>query len=270
MRRIVASLPARRAAGLCIGRPPVYTMRTLTCPCGATFAAKIYKRGGWHRKLCRPNCPARKRGRDRKIPNDFALLYDLYWNQGESITAIAKRFDTLNTCVGRCMTRLGIPRRKRHQRSTCIVLGCAERAYWSKDQGRRCLAHWAAHRHARSASYWRRVLKWKKRGMGAGRGRDLTAFLESIVPGSLPPDMRAEVTQEMAMRLVDGTVTFAAAKAAVANVTKWVLRTYHDKFKQVSIDAPIGDSDLTLGDLLSDQRSLEEWREFETDEAATA
>lgn len=71
-------------------------------------------------------------------------------------------------------------------------------------------------------------------------------MIDRAVPKNLPPDIREEVCQELAVKLMLNEITFdGLAQAAQANIK----RLFSAKCRMLSLDAPVGDG-LTLGDLV--------------------
>jgi len=244
------------------GRPRVRsaTLRHATCKgCGAKFEYQ-HMTGDPRRVACTVSC-TRKMGREsrRKVPEDFRLLYAMYWDRGMTTIEIGEHFNTDHAVVRKRMVDLGIPRRKMGPRKqvACMIAGCDEPPYKithpgnGASYGRRCLLHWVAHRHHLASEYWFRVVRYKKRNMPAEE--DLAIVIDRAVPAGLPPDIREEVTQEMALKILMSEVAVKDLADAVSVSIKHFFREYQDKFRTVSLDAPIGgDGNLTLRDLVGE------------------
>jgi len=255
-----ATIAARQAAGLRFGRIPLFTMRGKHCAaCGKWFRFKAYPDKPL-RVVCGSAC-FRYLGREkrRKIPEDFNLLYDLYWNKNMSTPEIAQHFGgTGHKNVREKMVRLGIPRRKPgHSRvTTCIVDECFDSAYKlihtnnGSLYGRRCLIHWMAHRKRLASDYWQRIVKWRT------REHDFSALIEAAVPKQLPYEVRDEVCQELALELLTGNVKHSDIQIAAKSFIKRFFKEYQNKFGDLSLDAPITEDGFTLGDLLDDQGKI--------------
>lgn len=145
------------------------TMKTVVCEtCGVSFTYKHCPFMKAPRRFCGQRCHMKfERERRRKVPHDYALLYDLYWNQNMTTVEIATRFDTDHSVVKHRMNQLGIPRRKPgHSRwMICRVDGCSQPIYRVKHKingalyGSRCFFHWVEHRHRLQVDYWQNVRK---------------------------------------------------------------------------------------------------------------
>lgn len=241
-------------------RPNAYKMKRGTCLfCSKTFAYKFYKKTG-RRKYCGLPCHiAHEREKRRKVPHDFALLYELYWARNMTTTEIGARFNTDHSTVKHRMIQLGIPRRKRgHSRlTTCIVSGCSEPIYRiihannGSPYGRRCLMHWVAHRKKLSAEYYHAIKEWKRTGLFNNGGQnDIATIIDGLVPQALPFEIRDEVCQELALDLLTRKLTYSRLRAAVPNYIKRFFKEYQNKFGDLSLDAPIGEGGFTLGETL--------------------
>jgi hypothetical protein len=127
-----ASQLARRARGLPIGRP--VTGKACRARCRRCRERFDYFRvpSEQARRFCTRLCHLRfQHAQRRKVPADFATLYDLYWTQGLALWAIARRFKTDHCTVRRNLIALGIPRRARARPAAteCIVEGCGAKPY---------------------------------------------------------------------------------------------------------------------------------------------
>lgn len=153
------------------GRPRVARSRLAVCIyCRVPFRYLFYPSRGRKSFCCRSHHLAHQRELRRKVPNDFGLLYSLYWDQNQSLPTIARRFNTDATTVRVAMDKLGIPRRRRTSRLHCLVDECSELVHKVLHRkngswyGQRCLAHWVAHRAHVQSQHWHHVLKWRNRG----------------------------------------------------------------------------------------------------------
>lgn len=218
------------------------------------------------REVCSAAC-GRAIGRDlarrkSKLPYEFDVLYDLYWNQGMSTNEIGKHYGLASSNRSKAgsnvhtrMRALGVPLRKKGvhpERTSCIIEGCGAPIYkvFHKQHGyygRRCLEHWVAHRQKLAADYWQRIVKWRRRDYG------FSSLIESAVPKQLPYGIRDEVCQELALELLIGTVRHADIPTAARTLIKKFFKEYQDKFGNLSLDAPIGEYGVTLGEMLDDR-----------------
>lgn len=166
----------------------------------------------------------------------------MYWERNLSCAQIAKTLNVKPCSVLARMIQLGIPRRRHSRRSAtqCLIEGCISEPF----SGRRCEAHDRIYQQQRRTSYWFRVWRWRKRGIGSQE--DVAGMIDRAVPKNLPPDIREEVCQELAVKLMLNEITFdGLAQAAQANIK----RLFSAKCRMLSLDAPVGDG-LTLGDLV--------------------
>jgi hypothetical protein len=221
------------------------------------------------RKVCSSEC-ARAMGRELArsqslLPYDFNILYDLYWNQGLSTNRIAKHYGLATTKtkgganVHVRMRALGIPTRKRGKRaelSECIIEGCHAPIYKILHNqygyyGRRCLEHWVAHRQKLSSDYWFNTVKWRKLGLGvSATPESLSEQIERVVPKTLPAEVRDEVCQELALRLLTRDISISGLAKATQDYVRKFYSDYQSKFGPISIDAPLTEDGLTLADVL--------------------
>ena len=255
-----ASIKSRQEAGLHFGRPPVFQMRGAHCKaCGSWFRYKFYP-DRKRRTACSPSCAAKiARETRRLIPEDFQLLYDLYWNQNMSTPEIAKHFGAVaHKPVRQKMIALGIPRRKPgHSRITfCVIDDCDFPVYRIKHSnngslyGRRCLLHWVAHRKQLASEYWLKIRRWRRHNLGTSGETDMEAIINDVVPRQLPYEIRDEVCQEIALQLLLRKTHYSNLREAVTKLTKRFFREYQNKFGDLSLDAPINEEGLTLGEIL--------------------
>jgi hypothetical protein len=223
------------------------------------------------RKVCGSEC-GRALGRQLArslslLPYDFNILYDLYWNQGLSTNQIANKYGLANNGRSKSganvytrMQALGIPTRKKGvhvSRSECVIDGCEAPIHKVLHKqngfyGRRCLEHWVAHRHKLAQDYWQNTVKWRKLGLGENANPDsLGERIEKVVPKSLPYEIRDEVVQELALKVMLREVSIEELEqGAVRKYIKHFYHEYQDKFGALSIDAPIGEDGFTLADIL--------------------
>jgi len=81
-------------------------------------------------------------------------------------------------------------------------------------------------------------------------GMDLLIEINSLIPLVLPPQVREEVGQDLAVAILDGTLSMGEVKTSVPNFIKEVYRRYPTKYGMLSLDQPIpGQEDELLRDL---------------------
>lgn len=82
------------------------------------------------------------------------------------------------------------------------------------------------------------------------------AAASAMVPRGLPPDVRDDMTMEIVLALLEGAHTLDTAKKAI-----WSFAPphYRDRFKTMSLDAPIPGTDcLRLIDVIPHEKDSEE------------
>lgn len=254
------------------------TLERLTSP--PKLRGKYCKRcGQWFtfqgnpkkRKVCGPEC-ARALGRELAqaqslLPYDFDVLYDLYWNQGLSTNQIAERYGLTSNGkskgganVHTRMRALGVPTRKKGKRAElveCIIEGCNAPVYKVLHNkkglyGRRCLEHWVAHRQKLASDYWLNTVRWRKLGLGeAATPESMGEHIEQVVPRTLPSEIRDEVCQELALRLLTREISVDDLSKAARELAKKFFSDYQSKYGPISLDAPLYDGNgITLGETL--------------------
>ncbi len=78
----------------------------------------------------------------------------------------------------------------------------------------------------------------------------------AMVPRGLPPDVRDDMTMEIVLSLLEGTHTLDTAKKSIWSFTP---PHYRDRFKTMSLDAPIpGTESLRLIDVIPDRKDDDE------------
>lgn len=83
-------------------------------------------------------------------------------------------------------------------------------------------------------------------------GFDLTKFVSDSVPGGLPPDVRADLCQDMIVALLSGDITRDQVAGSVKEFTRRAFKAAPQKYGHVSFDAPLpGYDGRTLHDVLS-------------------
>lgn len=263
--RMRAAIVARQAAGMHFGRRRVYKMRGKHCSiCGAWFRYKHYP-AQKPRRVCSPNCAAKTASESRRlIPEDFDILYDLYWNQNKTTPEIAAHFGAVaHKPVRQKMIKLGIPLRGvgSSRLTVCIIEGCGAPLFKIRHTnngsmyGRRCLEHWVAHRFKLAQEYWFQIRRWRKWNLGISGETNMQAIIEDAVPKGLPYEIREEVCQEIALQLLTRKTSYSQLRQTTSRLVKHFFREYQDKFGNLSLDAPLGGDNegLTLGDLLDDR-----------------
>ena len=108
--------------------------------------------------------------------------------------------------------------------------------------------HWRETNRERylSAETERRLRK--KLGL---RPDDLLALIESAVSKALPPVLREDACQELAVRLLTGEATASNVQTEAKEIVKGLYAAHDMRFKTVSLDAPMsGENDMTFADSL--------------------
>lgn len=228
--------------------------------CGKWFTWK----GGKKRDACGTKCGL-VLGRQLAIaqsplPYDFDLLYGLYWNKGLSTNQIGKMYGLKkgSAPVWLRLKALGIPTRRKGTRATattCIIDECGAPVHRIKHAtngswyGVRCLEHWVAHRQKLTSEYWLQILKWRKLGLGENATAEtLSELIERIVPRTLLYDVREELCQDVALKVIMRSVEPSEIELFVK---RYVKERVAAQYSHLSIDAPISDDDTrTLGQKL--------------------
>lgn len=98
-------------------------------------------------------------------------------------------------------------------------------------------ARWKAPALVRHTSLERSiVLAYPYIGEGTINNSDLLTAINTIVPRELPPDIRADVCQEM---IVDVLAGILPLETAGEMMKKYVTRAYGERFRLLSLDAPM-------------------------------
>ena len=89
-------------------------------------------------------------------------------------------------------------------------------------------------------------------------GRDLTAKINAIVPRSLPPDVRADVSQDLILNVLEGTLLLADLETNVRGAVRKVFQMHPTKYGPLSLDQVLPGTDgLRLMDIIPDEASLD-------------
>lgn len=89
---------------------------------------------------------------------------------------------------------------------------------------------------------------------GRGREHELLLLINAAVPHHLPPDLRADMCQDLAVGCLTGDFDKEDLHLPAKEVVKRVIRMFPTKYGPVSLDAPVHpDSDLRLLDTLIDE-----------------
>lgn len=80
--------------------------------------------------------------------------------------------------------------------------------------------------------------------------RDLLRKVNAVVPHYLPPDRRADICQDLLVAVLCGDLDEDALGLSSKDFVKHVLRQFPTQFGDLSLDAPIGDTDLKIMDTL--------------------
>lgn len=237
--------------------------------CGAWFT---FKGKPTKRSACGSGC-ARAIGRElarsqSKLPYDFGLLYDLYWNQGLSTNQIAKHYGIASNgkfkggaAVHTRLRILGVPTRskgKKFNRTTCIIDGCNEPIFKIQHRqyglyGIRCLEHYTAHRLKLRQDYWNNKIRWQSLGLGRNASpQTLTEQIDRVVSKSLPQEVRSEVCQELAVKIMTREVAVKDLPTAARECIRAAFNgEYQSKYGPLSLDAPLAIGEvkgMTLGE----------------------
>lgn len=70
-------------------------------------------------------------------------------------------------------------------------------------------------------------------------GRKITRRLEGMIRRDLPPDIRNEVTQELALGLLTGKIKLREAEGAIEKLTRKAFRDCRGDLRDLSLDAPL-------------------------------
>lgn len=239
--------------------PRTATIKEALCErCKSAFRYRYFP-SARARKYCGRKCFHAATAEAKRIsPPTFDILYGLYWDESLTAEKIGTRYGVSQSKVLNWLVELGVPRRKRGAHptlATCIIDGCLSPVYRVRHTkngcyyGRRCLMHHALH-IKRNGELYRIKLKEKKAQM-------LIALVEREVPKTLPYEIRDEVCQELILDLLTRKVSAASLRQSIPTYTRRFFREYQDRFKSVSLDAPVGDEDgRTLGDFLLDDGTM--------------
>lgn len=224
-----------------------------------TFKGKTSKR-----KACNQEC-AREIGRElarqeSKLPYDFDLMYDLYWNQGLSTNQIGAKYGMkrAGANVHVRLRALGVPTRakgKHFEQTECVIEGCHAPLYKVHHKtngfyGRRCLEHWIAHRLQLRQDYWQTKVRWQNLGLDSSE--TLSEQIERLVPRSLPHEIRDEVCQELALKVMMREISVDELEQSAREYIRRFYNEYQSKFGALSLDAPIREGEsFTLGDTIT-------------------
>jgi hypothetical protein len=75
-------------------------------------------------------------------------------------------------------------------------------------------------------------------------------ILDEAVPKGVPPEMREEIVQQLAMEILNGDKAFAVLRQQALAIKKRLNRDYHNRLQMMSLSQPIAEDGLTLGDVL--------------------
>lgn len=114
-------------------------------------------------------------------------------------------------------------------------------------------ARWKAPALVHTTSLERRiVLAYPYLGAGTINNSDLLSAINALVPHTLPQDVRADVCQEMIVDVLSGILPLAEA---AAKMRKYITRAYGDRYRAISLDAPMrGFDDLRMIDTIESTR----------------
>lgn len=89
-------------------------------------------------------------------------------------------------------------------------------------------------------------------------GRDLTTKINALVPRGLPPDIRADVSQDLIIDILEGNLTLDEIDGNMKGAVRKVFKMHPTKYGPLSLDAPLpGMNDVRLMDVISDERGVE-------------
>jgi hypothetical protein len=114
-------------------------------------------------------------------------------------------------------------------------------------------ARWKAPALVRASSLDRRVvLAYPYIGQGTINNSDLLTAINALVPHWLPDHLRADVAQEMIVDVLTGVLSL---EHAGASVRRYLSHVNADRYKLVSLDAPVrGTDNLRLLDTIESTR----------------
>lgn len=81
-------------------------------------------------------------------------------------------------------------------------------------------------------------------------GDTMMDVLLSAIPDSTPLGIKEEIAQQLAVEILSGEKVFRLLRERAIEIKRKVNRTYHNRFQFQSIDQPMGDSEMTLMDVL--------------------
>lgn len=85
---------------------------------------------------------------------------------------------------------------------------------------------------------------------------ELLRLINEAVPRSIPEDRRADICQELAISILIGDIETPDLPSAWEGAFRKVYKMHPTTWGPLSLDAPMGDSDLTLLDTLSEEDSI--------------
>lgn len=85
---------------------------------------------------------------------------------------------------------------------------------------------------------------------------ELLRLINDAVPRNIPEDRRADICQELAIAVLIGDVDTANLSASWEPMFHKVYKMHPTKWAPLSLDAPMGDTDLRLLDTLSEEDSI--------------
>jgi hypothetical protein len=99
----------------------------------------------------------------------------------------------------------------------------------------------------------RKIAQALARKKGAtGQPSDLVSIVARAIPLAIPPEIRADICQELLLSVLEGELSLADLKKGVAAAVTKYNRMFPGKFGPISIDAPIpGTEGFTIADTLS-------------------
>lgn len=100
-----------------------------------------------------------------------------------------------------------------------------------------------------------KIARWRSMGITVNaRGEtDINAIIQDVVPKTLPYEIREEVCQEVALQLLTHKTHYSKIRETVQRLTKQFFKEYQNKYGDLSLDAPMGEDGLTLGEMLDDR-----------------
>jgi len=97
------------------------------------------------------------------------------------------------------------------------------------------------------------LVRWvRQRKMPLVDGEKLYALIHRLIPQSIPEDVREEMVSEITLAILSGDYSFRdLSTIRYSDFRARVYKLLPDRFKHISIDAPLNEEGLTLADVLA-------------------